>query len=81
MRQILNEISTDILFLIHKSIFYNNRKSDGHYPNVFLSADKGPDGSFVKILSFFNGLKNKVEAKILDVDISYGTSSQAADAM
>ena len=81
MRIIMNEVATDILFLMHKSIFYDNLKHNGKYPNVYISADKGSDGSFVKILSWFDNTKQQVVQKILDVDNSYGTSKQAADAM
>ena len=81
MRKIMNDIATDVLFLIHKNIFYDNLKPDGQYPNVYISADKGTDGSFVKILSWFDRTKNRVEQKILDVDATYGTSEQTAHAM
>lgn len=81
MRNIMDEIATDVLFLIHKNIFYDNLKQNGEYPNVFISADKGTDGSFVKILTWYDRSKERVEQKILDVDMSYGSSKQAADAM
>ena len=74
MRRLLNEVSTDVMFLMHKRLFYDNKKNDGQYPSVFISADKGTDGSFVKVLSWFDKKSEKVEQQILDV-VTKGTSA------
>ena len=60
-------------------IFHNN--NDIQRPAVFLSCDKGPDGSFVKVLSYYSSEKKIVKQIILDVDKTFNDSKSAAEAM
>lgn len=80
LRKILDETATDILFLMHYRIFYEDKK-EGTCPALFLSCDKATSGGFVKIISWYSHSSKKVEQKILDVDKTYGDSKDCAKAM
>lgn len=75
-RNILIETTIDVLFLINYDIFYRDQA-----PAVFLSCDKAPSGSLIKIINWFSMKKNKVEQKILDVDQTLEDSEECAKAM
>ena len=77
---ILNETTADILFSLHLRIFHHDAV-DGEFPSVFFSCDKGTSGNFVKVVSWYSKSSKKVEQVILDVDVSYGTSQECAEAM
>lgn len=79
-RKILNETVGDIMFQIHMDIFHNNNQN-GKRPALFLSCDKGTDGNFIKILSYYDNIKSRVKQVILDVDKTQNDSKSAADAM
>ena len=80
LRNILNETTADVLFLIYYRIFYQDRVGN-EVPSLFLSCDKATDGGFVKILSWYSPTSKMVEQKIIDVDKSYGKSIDCARAM
>ena len=80
LRTILDETTTDVLFLMYFRIFHED-KADGMVPSLYLSCDKATNGGFVKILSWYSLTSNQVEQNIFDVDRTYGDSSECAKAM
>lgn len=77
LRHALDRTVADVLFSTHLKIFHEEQQ----IPSVFLSCDKGTQGNFVKVLSWYSAKENKVEQIILDVDVSYGSSQECAEAM
>lgn len=80
-RTILSETTADVLFLMHYDIFYKDVVHPGTHPALFLSCDKAPSGSLVKIITWFSISSQKVQQKILDVDKSIEDSQECANAM
>ena len=66
-----------------KFILTRNELSDEEV-KLYLSADKGHKkgiGHFVKYLSFFSKVNDRVKKQLLDVDASGGTSEDCANAI
>ena len=78
LRKELNQTAADILFSTHLSIFHEEERG---VPSVFLSCDKGTQGNFVKVLNWYSAKAEKVQQILLDVDTSYGSSEECAEAM
>ena len=49
--------------------------------HIYLSCDKGTSGNFIKMISYYNFEKKKVDTYTLDIEASGGNSADAAIAI